>query len=262
MLLGVRLSANRNFRLLWLGQTATELGAQLSLVSFPLLVLALTGSAAKAGVVGLARQLPVALCALPAGELADRVDRRWLMAGCDALRAAAMAALVLAIALGDVPFGLIAAVAFLDGAAFTTAYITERGLLRQVVAHVITYDALRPSDLLRRTVRAGGNIHRVNDSGVSDRGQADAAALIAEVRRNLTPHGLVSLLGGRPALTAAGRRARGSSRRGTRPRRRGPAGRRAPGAARRTTGSCGTCSPRAPRPSAATRARTRRSARR
>jgi MFS family permease len=71
----VPLRRNREFRLLWGGQTLSELGSQLSLVAYPLLVLAVTGSPAKAGVVGFAKTVPYAVLALPAGALADRVNR-------------------------------------------------------------------------------------------------------------------------------------------------------------------------------------------
>ena len=79
--------------LLWSGQTASELGSQVSQVAYPLLVLALTGSPARAGIVGFARALPVTVLALAAGELADRFNRRWVMVFCDAVRAAALLAL-------------------------------------------------------------------------------------------------------------------------------------------------------------------------
>ena len=60
----VRLVDNRDFMLLWTGQAVSQLGSQASTVAFPLLVLSLTGSAAKAGIVGLAKWLPLALTAM------------------------------------------------------------------------------------------------------------------------------------------------------------------------------------------------------
>ncbi len=124
---------NRDFTLLWTGQTLSELGSQISLVAYPLLVLALTGSAAKAGVVGFARTLPVAALALPAGALADRVDRKRLMVAADGVRAVALATIAIALAVGQLPFALIAAVAAIDGAGFIVSYVAERGALRQLV---------------------------------------------------------------------------------------------------------------------------------
>lgn len=119
--------------LLWSGQTLSGLGSNVSLVAYPLLVLALTGSAAKAGVVGFARTVPIALVALPAGALLDRVDRKRAMVACDGVRALALATIPLALALGSVPFALVVAVACLDGAGFAVSLIAERGALRQLV---------------------------------------------------------------------------------------------------------------------------------
>ena len=129
----VMLRRNRDFVLLWTAETVSELGTQVSQVAFPLLVLALTGSPAKAGVVGFANTLPVALLALPAGVLVDRVNRRAVMVACDAVRALGLAAIPIALAAGGLPYGVIVAVAALNGGAFVTAYVAERGVLRRIV---------------------------------------------------------------------------------------------------------------------------------
>jgi len=130
---GVPLHRNRDYMLVWAGQGVSELGSQVSTVAYPLLVLALTHSPAKAGVVGLAATLPLPLLALPAGMLADHLDRKRLMLTCDALRAAALAAFTVAVFSGGVAYGVVAAVAFFDGALLTVSFVTERGLLRRLV---------------------------------------------------------------------------------------------------------------------------------
>jgi MFS family permease len=127
------LRRNRDFMLLWGGQALSGLGSQISLVAFPLLVLATTGSPAKAGVVGFARLVPVVLLSLPAGVIADRVNRKRLMVCTDAIRALALASIPIALALGSAPYGLIVAVALVDGAGFIFSYVAERGALRQLV---------------------------------------------------------------------------------------------------------------------------------
>jgi predicted MFS family arabinose efflux permease len=137
---------NRDYMLLWSGQTLSELGSQTSTVAYPLLILALTGSAAKAGVVGLAKWLPMAVFALPAGALADRVDRKRLMIASDAIRLAGAASIVLALWLSHPPYVQIVIVAFLDGAMFVTSHITERGVLRQVVAVDQVQDAVAQNE--------------------------------------------------------------------------------------------------------------------
>ncbi len=124
---------NRDYMLLWSGEILSELGSQSSAVAYPLLILALTGSAAKAGVVGLAKWLPLAVFAIPAGALADRVDRKRLMIACDAIRLVGAASIVAMLVISTPGYGQILAVAFVDGALFTTSYVCERGALRQVV---------------------------------------------------------------------------------------------------------------------------------
>lgn len=47
---------NRDFQLLWSGQLVSTIGSQVSLLAFPLLVLAITHSPAQAGLVGAARE--------------------------------------------------------------------------------------------------------------------------------------------------------------------------------------------------------------
>ena len=128
------LRRNRDYMLICAGQGVSELGSQISTVAYPLLVLALTHSPAKAGVVGLAATLPLPLLALPAGMLADHVDRKRLMVACDAIRAAALAALTVAVFAGSVAYAVVAAVAFLDGSLLTVSFVTERGVLRRLVA--------------------------------------------------------------------------------------------------------------------------------
>ena len=54
--------------LLQAGQLLSNIGTQLTSIAYPLLVLALTGSAAKAGFVVFARTIPHALFALPGGR--------------------------------------------------------------------------------------------------------------------------------------------------------------------------------------------------
>jgi MFS family permease len=130
----ISLRRNRDYMLVWAGQGVSELGSQISTVAYPLLVLALTHSPAKAGVVGLAATLPLPLLALPAGMLADHLDRKRLMLACDAIRAAALAALTIAVFSGSIAYGVVAAVAFVDGALMTVSFVTQRGVLRRLVA--------------------------------------------------------------------------------------------------------------------------------
>ena len=73
------LARNHDFTVLWIGQTISELGSRVSMFVFPLLAYQLTGSALVAGAAEAVHLLGLAGTLLPAGVLADRLDRRRLM---------------------------------------------------------------------------------------------------------------------------------------------------------------------------------------
>ena len=73
----------RAFMLLWLSDTAFDLGAALMSFALGVWIFQLTGSAAQFSIAVVAAALPGLLLAPLAGALADRFDRRWLIAGCD-----------------------------------------------------------------------------------------------------------------------------------------------------------------------------------
>lgn len=71
-----------DYRRLWLGQTVSMLGSNMrnAAILWHVTLLAPSGSRALAlGAVGLARVVPIAICSLFAGVLADAVDRRRLL---------------------------------------------------------------------------------------------------------------------------------------------------------------------------------------
>jgi len=119
--------------LLQAGQLLSSGGTQSTAIVYPLLALALTGSPAKAGVVGFARTVPIAAFALFAGAMADRADRKRLMVAADAARAVATGALALMLLGGRPPFAALVAVAFVDGTGHTFFMPAASGALRSVV---------------------------------------------------------------------------------------------------------------------------------
>lgn len=132
--------------LFWSGATLSELGSQTAAVAYPLLILSLTGSPGKAGIVGLAKWLPLAVFAVPAGILADRVDRKRLMIACDAIRLAGAASIAVALWVGRPAFLQVVVVAFVDGALFVTSHICERGALGRLVAGEQVHDAVAQNE--------------------------------------------------------------------------------------------------------------------
>ncbi|WP_220499000.1 MFS transporter [Microbispora sp. H10949] len=91
------LTANRDYRLLWGGRMVSELGVSAATIAFPLLALAVTGSAAASGLVVGTVAVAQLFAGLPAGALADRWNRKKVMLGCEAAQAIAAASLVAAV---------------------------------------------------------------------------------------------------------------------------------------------------------------------
>jgi MFS family permease len=70
---------HRDFRLLWMGQIVSVTGSQMQLAAINWHVYLLTRSALALGLVGACRAVPIILCSLMGGVVADVVDRRRLM---------------------------------------------------------------------------------------------------------------------------------------------------------------------------------------
>lgn len=127
------LRRNRDFNLLWSGQVISDLGGRISGIAFPLLVLATTGSPAKAGVVAAAGSLPLLVLTLPAGALVDRWDRKRVMIVADGARCLALTSIVVALTFDALTFAQIVFVALVDGTGFVFFNVAERSALRRVV---------------------------------------------------------------------------------------------------------------------------------
>ena len=124
---------NRDYLLLWSGQTVSILGSQVTQIAFPLLVLGLTGSPATAGFVAAARTVPYLCFALPAGALVDRWDRKLTMIICGAGSALALASVTIAYLLGVLAIPQIVAVSFIEGAFALIYGLAETSALPRVV---------------------------------------------------------------------------------------------------------------------------------
>jgi MFS family permease len=127
------LHRNRDFVLLQSGQLLSTFGSNMSRIAYPLLALAVTHSAAKAGYVGAVQFAPFLLFALAAGVVSDRVDRRRLMILAETVAAAALAVLGAAVLAHAVRFWLILLVALVDGTASVFTVAAMRGAFRAIV---------------------------------------------------------------------------------------------------------------------------------
>jgi Transmembrane secretion effector len=129
----IPLRRNRDFQLLWGGQAVSVLGSQTSKIAYPLLVLAMTGSPAKAGIAGFAAMLGYLLFPLLAGGLADRHDRKRIMIACDALRLGAVGSIAVAGWAAHITYVQVLVAGFVEGTASVFFGLAQRGALPLLV---------------------------------------------------------------------------------------------------------------------------------
>src|SRR5258705_7281416 len=101
-------------RLAW-SNLAAQSAEQIALAAAPIVAVLLLGfGEGQTGLLQTALTLPFILFAIPAGLLADRISRRWLMAGSEALRPAALAGILVLIWLGLLTLPLLALFGFVS----------------------------------------------------------------------------------------------------------------------------------------------------
>ncbi|HZZ00045.1 MAG TPA: MFS transporter [Candidatus Baltobacteraceae bacterium] len=138
--------ASRTFRQYFVGQSLSMLGDGLRTLAIPLLAYHLTHSALSTGAAFICEIAPFALFSLIGGSLADRLDRRKLMIGSDAIRFAVMAFFAIAywlhfLTLPMIYGGLIVisicAAAFLGGQSSSIPYMLGRERSTEAIAVLI-----------------------------------------------------------------------------------------------------------------------------
>ncbi len=107
---------HRDFRLLWGGETVSELGSQVSVLAIPLLaVRTLHATTFEVALLAAASTAAFLIVGLPAGVWVDRIRRRWVMMAADVGRMLALASVPVAYALGALTLGQLVAVTLLTG---------------------------------------------------------------------------------------------------------------------------------------------------
>src|SRR5438309_7134322 len=125
-------------RLAW-SNLAAQSAEQIALAAAPIVAVLLLGvGEGQTGALQTALTLPFILFAIPAGLLADRISRRWLMAGAEGLRAAALLAILMLIWLGLLTLPLLA----------LTGFVAVCGTVAYSVAAPALVPSLVPPQLL------------------------------------------------------------------------------------------------------------------
>ncbi|MFD9741435.1 MFS transporter [Umezawaea sp. NPDC059074] len=138
----VRLSRNRNYNILWSSLLFSELGTEITFVAFPLLILALGGSAWQMGLVAAAVAAAHMAANVPAGVVADRWDRKRVMVLCQAVRVVGLASIGVALLVDAYSFPHVLVVAVVEGALSSVFEPAEHATLAQVVPESQLGDAV------------------------------------------------------------------------------------------------------------------------
>jgi predicted MFS family arabinose efflux permease len=124
----------QSFRWLMASSIITNVGDGIALAAGPLLVASQTRDPFLVAMAVLSQQLPNLLFGIPAGAIADRFDRRWIIAGVNLARGVVLAMLALAIATGAVDIAIVLLALFVLGTAEIFADVASSSLPPRVVA--------------------------------------------------------------------------------------------------------------------------------
>ncbi len=136
------LRSNRNFRLLFFGQTISQLGDWFNSVAVFALLLDLTGSATAVAWMMIVQFLPMAIVGPVAGVVVDRVDRRRLMIATDLVRGVLVFGLLLVRTREQVWMAYVVMALTVTGSAFFEPARTA------TIPNVTSKDELMPANAL------------------------------------------------------------------------------------------------------------------
>jgi MFS family permease len=126
---GLRVLGEREFRLLFVGQSVSLVGDGMLMVALAFAVLDLTGSVSDLGFALAASRAPLVVAVLVGGVVADRLPRRAVMVGADLVRLAALAASSSLLIVGDARLWELLALQAVVGTAGGFFYPASTGLL-------------------------------------------------------------------------------------------------------------------------------------
>ncbi len=161
------LRRNLRFQTLWIGMTASTLGVSVADVAYPLIILAMTGSPALAGLFAAVQAVGMLAAGLPAGSLADRYDNRTIVIATEAARAAVTAMVVVALIDRWLSLPLLLAAAALLGVGQAIKGAAGLLLMRSAVApgqltRALTQDEVRLNGAALAGPAIGGALYGVH----------------------------------------------------------------------------------------------------
>jgi MFS family permease len=173
------LGRQRNFRLLWTGQTISMTGSAVTTVALPLAAITMLGaSALEVGLLTAATYGAFIVVALPAGVVVDRLPRRRIMIWCDSLRLVIIGSVPVMAALHRLTLGWLYAVALTAGVCAVFFDVAQQSYLPSL---------LDPEDLTEGFGKLGAS---ASFAQVSGRGLASGLVVIIGAARAVTADAL------------------------------------------------------------------------
>jgi MFS family permease len=130
---GLRALRHRDFRLFWLGQLVSLIGTWMQSVAQSWLVLELTNSPLRLGIVGALQFTPMLVLSFFAGALADRLPKRRLIILSQSVLFAQALALAVLVQFGHVEYWHVAVLALVYGIANTMDMPTRQAFIVEMV---------------------------------------------------------------------------------------------------------------------------------
>ncbi len=137
----LRVLRHKDFRFLFLGQSASAVGDQVVIVALALYITQRTGSPTDLGLVLAAQSLPLIALVLFGGVWADRLPRHRIMTAADYARALLHGVLAASIVLGGASVAEMVVIEALFGAARAFFQPAYSGLLPQTIPDALVQDA-------------------------------------------------------------------------------------------------------------------------
>ena len=143
-------------RLAW-SNLAAQSAEQIALAAAPIVAVLLLGvGEGQTGLLQTALTLPFILFAIPAGLMADRLSRRWLMTSAEALRAAALAVILVLIWFGWLTLPLLALAGFVAVCGTVVYSVAAPALVPSLVSPQLLPAANARIELARTVAFASG----------------------------------------------------------------------------------------------------------
>ncbi len=152
------------FRALWGSDTISLFGLHATLLALPLTAIGLGATPVQVGLLTTAQAAPALLFGLVAGALVDRCRRRPLLLAANLARAALLASIPLAAALGRLQLAQLYLIAFLSGVA--------------ALVFVVAYQAFLPTIVPRDQLLAGNGALRASEATAQAAGPSLGGLLV------------------------------------------------------------------------------------